>query len=105
MVAGFYYNITATGGVEGRYRKKVDKGAAVHQPIRIANYNLSFTFLRGKHGTAMTAPTDQILLELPSTGLGMSCELASSQQLYAIGTMIRILQMRKLQCIGIKKHA
>lgn len=23
MVAGFHYNITATGGVEGRYRKKV----------------------------------------------------------------------------------
>ena len=71
-----------------------------HQPIRIMNCNLSFTFLIGRNEDNHTADAAR------ESGMVLSTwyEIFSSQ-LYLAGTIIHIVQVRKLRCIGVEKLA
>lgn len=106
MVAGFHYNITATGGVEGRYRKKVGEEQVCISQLESQITIWASLFSEENMEQQWRHPQTRSCWSYQAQELlGMWCELASLQQLYAIGATIRILQMRKLRCIGIKKHA
>lgn len=95
------------GGREGAKRKLVKEYVwrSCHQPIRIIHCNLSFTFLIGKNGTSNNDNHTIDTAQVSGTVLSIWYEIFSSQWLYLAGTIIHILQVRKLKCTAIKKLA
>ena len=76
-----------------------------HQPIRIMNCNLSFTFLIGRNEASNTDNHTRDAARESGMVLSTWCEIFSPEQLYLAGTIIHSVQVRKLRCIGIRKLA